>query len=162
MFYVKRLAFSRDSLLYRDDMHSDSGSARSHHLSDPRKRQICHSLKEIRDLRSLTHDLIPHYHDLCRSRYELVENVTSLMLRILAILVLIVPLDETELAQSLQNCLQMIVIIACQFFHLFESPRLALSHLQGCVKTILGDVLAVSSDDVLISAVKSPILRRIL
>ena len=84
------------------------------------------------------------------------------MLRILAVLILIVPLYETKLSQSFQNCLQMIVIIACQFFHLSESLRLTLAHHESCVETVLCDVLAVSPDDVLITAVKAPVLRRIL
>ena len=81
-------------------MHSDSGSARSYHLSDTCKRQISHTLEKVCYFRSLTHDLVSHYHDLCRTRYKLVKDITSLMLRILSILIFIVPLDKAELAES--------------------------------------------------------------
>ena len=162
MLDVERLALCRDSLLDRDDVHSDTVAALAYHLCDACKRQISHTLKEVRDLRCVRHDLVSHDHDLRSARYEHVEHVTSLMLRILAVLVLVVPLDETELAQSLQDCLQMIVIVTRQLFHLRESLRLTLAHLESSIQTILCDVLAVSPDDVLISAVESPVFRRIL
>ena len=161
MLDVERFALCRNSLLYRDDMHSDSGSARCYHLCNACERKVSHALEEVSNLRSLTHYLISHYHDLCGARYILVEYISSLMLRILTVLVLVIPLDEAVLTKSFKHCRQMIVIIAGQFFHLCESFRLALSHHKSSVKTILCNVLAVSPDDILIAAVHSPIFRRI-
>ena len=143
-------------------MHSDAGSARSDHLCDACERQIGHSLEEVSDLRSLAHDLISHYHDFRRTRYELIKDIASLMLRIFTILVFIVPFDKTELTESFKNFLQMIIIIAGKFLHFRKRSRFTLAHHKSSVKALLSDLLAVSPDDILIAAVESPVFRRIL
>ena len=162
MLNIKGLTLCRDSLLYRDDVHSDTVTALADHLSDACKRQICHALKEICDLRSLRHDLVSHDHDLCSARYEHIEHIASLVLRILAVFVFVVPFNKSELTECFKDCLKMCILIASQLLHLCECLRLTLSHHKGRVKTVLCDIFSVSSDDVLIAAVKSPVLRRIL
>ena len=65
-----RLALVLDSLLDRNDMHTDACSSRRHHLRDTGQRQLCHQIKKCKQLRMLVRQLIIHDHELSGARDE--------------------------------------------------------------------------------------------
>ena len=81
------------------------------------------------------------------------------MLWILSVLILVVVLYQAELAQSFHNKLEIIIFKTADFLQGSESSRFTLAHLESNVKTVISNLLSVSSDHILISAVKSPVFR---
>ena len=158
----QRLALGRDGLLDRDNMHADAGTSGRHHLGDARQRQIRHALEEVCRLREHIRLLGIDHHDLGTAGDEHVQHPAFLMVRVLAVEVLPVELDQTALADSLHRFFQIgsveLRVFLCE---LLDRERHALFHRQGDIEDIVRHLLIILHRRELQGGVDAQILRGI-
>ena len=158
----QRLALGRDGLFDRDDVHADAGASGRHHLGDARQRQIRHALEEVCRLREHIRLLGIDHHDLGTAGNEHVQHPAFLMVRVLAVEVLPVELDQTALADSLHRFFQIGSVELRVFLRkLLDRERHALFHRQGDVEDIVRHLLIILHRRELQCGVDAQILRGI-
>ena len=140
----QRLALGRDGLFDRNDMHADSGASGRHHFSNTRQRQIGHAFKEIGRLREHVRLLGIDHHDLGAAGNEHVQHPALFMVRILAVEILPMELDQTALADGLHRFFQIgsvkLRVLLCELLY---RERHALFHGQRDIEDIVRHLLIV-------------------
>lgn len=158
----QRLALGRDRLFDRNDMHADSGASGRHHFSNTRQRQIGHAFKEIGRLREHVRLLGIDHHDLGAAGNEHVQHPALFMVRILAVEILPMELDQTALADSLHRFFQIgsvkLRVLLCE---LLDCERHTLFHGQRDIEDIVRHLLVILHRRELEGGVDAEILRRI-
>ena len=158
----QRLALGRDRLFDRDDVHADASASGRNHLGNTRQRQIGHALKEISRLREHIRLLGIDHHDLGAAGNEHVQYPALFMVRILAVEILPMELDQAALAERLQRLLQIgsvkLRVLLCE---LLDRERHALFHRQGDIEDIVRHLLVILHRRELEGGVDAQILRRI-
>ena len=140
----QRLALGRDGLFDRNDVHADAGASGRHHLGDACQRQIRHALEEVRRLREHIRLLGVDHHDLGAAGNEHIQHPALFMVRVLAVEVLPMELDQTALADSLHRFFQIgsvkLRVLLCE---LLDRERHTLFHGQGDIEDIVRHLLIV-------------------
>ena len=95
VLYRYRVVLHLDSLLYRNDMHTDTGSAFRNHMSKSLQWKATHTFKETSHLRMFLQQLHIHIGKLCTSRNIHRKNPLFCVLWIL-----VVPLDYAVVRKS--------------------------------------------------------------
>ena len=158
----QRLALGRDGLFDRDDVHADAGASGRHHLGDARQRQIRHALEEVRRLREHIRLLGVDHHDLGAAGNEHVQHPALLMVRILAVEVLPMELDQTALADGLHRFFQIgSVKLRVLLRELLDRERHALFHGQRDIEDIVRHLFVILHRRELEGGVDAQILRGI-
>ena len=140
----QRLALGRNGLLDRDNMHADAGASGRHHLGDARQRQIRHALEEVCRLREHIRLLGVDHHDLGAAGNEHIQHPALFMVRILAVEVLPMELDQTTLADGLHRFFQIgSVELRVLLRELLDRERHTLFHGQRDIEDIVRHLLIV-------------------
>ena len=144
VFDRQGLALGRDGLLDGDDVHTDTRAAGRHQLGDAGERQISHALEEIGSLGVHVGLLVVYHHDLRAAWDEHVQHPALLVVRVLAVKVFPVELDEPALADGL-HCLLKIGSVELRVLlrELLDGQRHALLHRKADVEDIVGHLLVV-------------------
>ena len=158
----QRLALGRNGLLDRDNMHADASASGRHHLGDARQRQIRHALEEVCRLREHIRLLGVDHHDLGAAGNEHIQHPALFMVRILAVEILPMELDQTALADGLHRFFQIgsvkLRVLLCE---LLDRERHALFHRQSDIEDIIRHLLIVLHRRKLKGGVDAQILRSI-
>ena len=158
----QRLALGRDRLFDRNDMHADAGASGRHHLGDARQRQIGHAFKEIGRLREHVRLLGIDHHDLGAAGNEHVQHPALFMVRILAVEILPMELNQPALADGLHRFFQIgsvkLWVLLCE---LLDRERHTLFHGQRDIEDIVRHLLVILHRRELEGGVDAQILRRI-
>ena len=158
----QRLALGRDGLFDRNDVHADAGASGRHHLGDARQRQIRHALEEVRRLREHIRLLRVDHHDLGAAGNEHIQHPALGVIRVLAVEVLPMELDQTALAERLQCLLQIgSVKLRVLLRELLDRERHALFHCQRDIEDIVRHLLVILHRRELQGGVDAQILRGI-
>ena len=158
----QRLALGRDRLFDRNDVHADTGASGRHHFGDAGQRQIGHALKEIGRLREHIRLLGIDHHDLGAAGDEHVQHPALFMVRIFAVEVLPMELDQAALTDGLHRLFEIgsvkLRILLCE---LLDRERHALFHGQRDIEDIVRHFLIVLHRRELEGGVDAEILRRV-
>ena len=140
----QRLALGRNGLFDRDDVHTDASASGRNHLGNARQRQIRHALEEVCRLREHIRLLGVDHHDLGAAGNEHIQHPALFVVRVLAVEVLPVELNQAALAERLQRLLQIgsvkLRVLLCE---LLDRERHALFHRQGDIEDIVRHLLIV-------------------
>ena len=140
----QRLALGRNGLFDRDDVHTDAGASGRHHLGDARQRQIRHALEEVGRLREHIRLLGVDHHDLGAAGNEHIQHPALFVVRVLAVEVLPVELNQAALADGLHRFFQIgSVELRVLLRELLDRERHALFHRQGDIEDIVRHLLIV-------------------
>ena len=158
----QRLALGRNGLLDRDDVHTDASASGRNHLGNTRQRQIRHALEEVGRLREHIRLLGVDHHDLGAAGNKHIQHPALFVVRILAVEVLPVELNQAALAERLQRLLQIgsveLRVLLCE---LLDRERHTLFHGQSDIEDIVRHLLIVLHRRELEGGVNAEILRRI-
>ena len=158
----QRLALGRNGLFDRDDVHTDASASGRNHFSNTRQRQIGHAFKEISRLREHIRLLGIDHHDLGAAGNEHVQHPALFMVRILAVEILPMELDQTALADGLHRFFQIgsveLRVLLCE---LLDRERHTLFHGQSDIEDIVRHLLVILHRRELEGGVDAEILRRI-
>ena len=133
------LALGGDGLLHRDDVHADARAAGRHHGSDPLQGLEAHALEELAKLRVLLQLLGIHIRELGAAGDKQRDHIPLLVVRVLAVQVLPVVLDQAHHAHLEQQLLQMLRVLARELGDLGQGLGLADLHFQGDLGHLVGD-----------------------
>ena len=158
----QRLALGRDGLFDRNDVHADAGASGRHHLGDARQRQIRHALEEVRRLREHIRLLGVDHHDLGAAGNEHIQHPALGVIRVLAVEILPMELDQTALADGLHRFFQIgSVKLRVLLRELLDRERHALFHGQRDIEDIVRHLFVILHRRELEGGVDAQILRRI-
>ena len=130
--------------LHRDNMHADPSAAGRHHLGNPCQGEICHAFKEVGCLREHVSMFGMDHHNLRAAGDKHVQNPALFMIRILAVKVFPMVLDQSAFADGLEGLLQISIIkLRILRLDLCEGHRNALLHRQGNVQNIVRHLLVI-------------------
>ena len=115
MFHACRFLFCRDCFFYRDDMHSDSGSAGRNHRCDFFKWKSGHIFKEICQDRVFFHLLFIHHHKFCTAGNKHRQDILLMMVGVLPVI-----FDHTDHGHFIQQLLHTFWIFAGFAGNLFQ------------------------------------------
>ena len=127
-----------DGLLHRDHVHTDARASGGHHRRDLLQGQHGHALKERRHLRVRVDLAPPHIQKLGAAGHEQGQDVPLLVVRVFAVQVLPVVLNETQPGHFVQQLLQGLAFHLRQLHQLLDGLGLADAHFQCHVRHLIG------------------------
>ena len=127
-----------DGLLHRDHVHTDARASGGHHRRDLLQGQHGHALKERRHLRVRVDLAPPHIQKLGAAGHEQGQDVPLLVVRVFAVQVLPVVLNETQPGHFVQQLLQGLAFHLRQLHQLLDGLGLADTHFQCHVRHLIG------------------------
>ena len=104
VLHARGLALALDSLLDRDNVHSDSGSSGGYHRGHVLKRHLGHKVEEGREIRVLSRQLVVHHHKLRRAGHEDGHVILLVLIRVLP-----VHLENAHPAQVVDHLLALLL-----------------------------------------------------
>ena len=137
MLDVQRLALRRYRLLHGYHVHADARAAGRHQLRHAHQRQIGHALEEIGNPRVVVRKVRVHHHDLRAAGDEHVQHPALLMLRVLAVQVLPVVLNQADGRGHGEYLLQFLRALSRFLHELLRGHRLALVHAEQHVQHVV-------------------------
>ena len=127
-----------DGLLHGDDVHADARAARRNHGGDLLEREERHPLEEGRDLRVLVHLAAAHVEKLRAARHKLRQDIALFVVRILAVEVFPIVLDQARPRHVVEELLQRLALHLRQLHQLLDRLRLAHAHLERDIRHLVG------------------------
>ncbi len=127
-----------NGFFHRDHVHTDARASGGHHRRDLLQGQHGHALKERRHLRVLVDLAPPHIQKLGAAGNEQGQDVPLLMVRVLAVQIFPVVLDDAQPGHLVQQLLQGGLLHLRQLHQLRDGLGLADAHFQGHVHHLVG------------------------